>query len=312
MQDGLERLATRIREGAQLAAWRRMDGGSSGLTLELDLRLAGGGAERLVVRRYGERDLRQNPRVAECEFRLLGIAARLGLPVPRPVLKGEPDEDWPTPFVVVERVDGETDFAPTDLHAYLRRLADALSAIHGVDPHKAGLGFLPSQADSMADVLRELPAESSDSLSQRRISDALRTAWPLPSRNQPALLHGDFWPGNVLWKQGEVAAVIDWEDAKIGDPLSDLANARLELLWAFGWDVVSGFTRMYLDAARVDDTGLLYWDLCAALVAASNFGAIAEGWASAPMPGRAVDESELRERHRHFVDDAFARLSRSA
>ena len=312
MRDRLERLATRIREGARLTAWRRMEGGSSALTLELELRLAHGGAESVVVRRYGERDLRQNPRVAECEFRLLGIAARLGLPAPRPVLLGEPDEDWPTPFVVIERVNGEADFAPPDLDEYLRRLADALAAIHGVDPHAAGLGFLPSQADSMAAMLRELPAEAGDSLSQRRISDALQAAWPLPSRNRPALLHGDFWPGNVLWKHCEVAAVIDWEDAKIGDPLSDLANARLELLWAFGWDAMSGFTRMYLDAARVDDTGLIYWDLCAALVAASNFGAIAGGWAPAPLSGRAADESELRERHRQFVDDAFARLSRLA
>ena len=312
MRDRLERLATRIREGAQLTAWRRMEGGSSALTLELELRLVHGGTESVVVRRYGERDLHQNPRVAECEFRLLGIAARLGLPAPRPVLLGEADDDWPTPFVVVERVNGETDFAPTDLDEYLRRLADALAAIHGVDPHAAGLGFLRLQADSMADMLRELSAEAGASLSLRRVSDALRAVWPLPGRNRPALLHGDFWPGNVLWKQGEVAAVIDWEDAKIGDPLSDLANARLELLWAFGWDAMSGFTRMYLDSARVDDTGLLYWDLCAALAAASNFGAIAEGWAPAPVPGRAADESELRERHRQFVDDAFARLSRPA
>ena len=289
-----------------------MEGGSSALTLELELRLAHGGTESVVVRRYGERDLRQNPRVAECEFRLLGIAARLGLPAPRPVLLGEADDDWPTPFVVVERVNGETDFAPTDLDEHLRRLADALAAIHGVDPHAAGLAFLPSQADSMAAMLRELPAEAGASLSLRRVSDALRAAWPLPSRNRPALLHGDFWPGNVLWKHCEVAAVIDWEDAKIGDPLSDLANARLELLWAFGWDAMSGFTRMYMDSARVDDTGLLYWDLCAALAAASNFGGIAGGWAPAPVPGRAADESELRERHRQFVDDAFARLSRPA
>ena len=308
MRDRLERLTTRIHEGAQLTAWRRMAGGSSGLTLEMELCLAHGGAERVVVRRYGERDLRQNPRVAECEFRLLDIAVRLGLPACRPVLLGEPDEDWPTPFVVIERVDGETEFAPADLHVYLQRLADALAAIHGVDPHAAGLGFLPSLADSMAGTLREVSAEAGDPLSQRRISDVLEAAWPLPSRNRPALLHGDFWPGNVLWKQGEVAAVIDWEDAKIGDPLADLANARLELLWAFGRDAMSGFTRMYLDVARVDNTGLLYWDLCAALVTASNFGAIAEGWASVPAPGRAEGESELRERLRWFVDDALARL----
>ena len=285
-----------------------MTGGSSALTLEVELRLADGSSESVVLRRYGERDVRQNPRVAECEFRLLGVASRLRLPVPRPILLGEPDEDWPTPFVVIERVDGEPDFPPHDLDAHLRHLAEALATIHRVDPQAEELGFLPSQADHMAAVLKELSSDADDTLFQRRISGALRAALPFPNRNPPTLLHGDFWPGNVLWKEGELAAVIDWEDAKTGDPLSDLANARLEVLWAFGWEALRDFTRMYLDAARVDDASLLYWDLFAALVAGRNFGAIAEGWASAPMPRRASDDLELRERLRQFANSAFSQL----
>ncbi len=285
-----------------------MTGGSSALTLELKLRLTNGNSESVVLRRYGERDLRRNARVAECEFRLLGLVSRLGLPVPNPILLGEPDDDWTTPFVVVERVNGEPDFAPADLDGHLRRLASALVAIHGVDPQAEGLGFLPSQSDSSASVVKELSRDVDDPLFQRRIVDALSAAWPPPRRNWPTLLHGDFWPGNVLWKDGELSAVIDWEDAKTGDPLSDLANARVEVLWAFGWDAMCDFTRLYLNAARVDDGSLIYWDLFAALVFASNFEGIAEGWTSAPMPGRAVDASELRERIRQFADSALSRL----
>jgi aminoglycoside phosphotransferase (APT) family kinase protein len=39
------------------------------------------------------------------------------------------------------------------------------------------------------------------------------------------LLHGDFWPGNALWRDGALVAILDWEDAAIGDPLADVANA---------------------------------------------------------------------------------------
>jgi aminoglycoside phosphotransferase (APT) family kinase protein len=39
--------------------------------------------------------------------------------------------------------------------------------------------------------------------------------------------------------------VIDWEDAAIGCPLADLANARLELLWAAGGEAMEEFTRRY-------------------------------------------------------------------
>ena len=59
------------------------------------------------------------------------------------------------------------------------------------------------------------------------------------------LLHGDFWPGNILWRYGQLVAVIDWEDAALGDPLADVANSRLEILWAFGIDAMQSFTHYY-------------------------------------------------------------------
>ncbi len=34
----------------------------------------------------------------------------------------------------------------------------------------------------------------------------------------------------MLWKDGQLVAVIDWEDAPLGDPLADVANSRLESL----------------------------------------------------------------------------------
>jgi aminoglycoside/choline kinase family phosphotransferase len=76
------------------------------------------------------------------------------------------------------------------------------------------------------------------------------------------VLHGDFWPGNTLWRDGRLVGVIDWEDAAIGDPLADVANARLELLWAFGADTDEDFTRRYAAAMpAVDLTDLPCWDL---------------------------------------------------
>ena len=39
-----------------------------------------------------------------------------------------------------------------------------------------------------------------------------------------ALCHGDLGRPNVLTRAGEVAALLDWEDALVGDPLFDLAG----------------------------------------------------------------------------------------
>ena len=69
----------------------------------------------------------------------------------------------------------------------------------------------------------------------------LEEVWPLSQQNRSVLLHGDFWPGNILWRDGQIVGVIDWEDAAFGDPLADIANTRLELLWAFGVEAMRQF-----------------------------------------------------------------------
>ena len=86
----------------------------------------------------------------------------------------------------------------------------------------------------------------------------------MSNQNDAVLLHGDFWPGNTLWRQGKVVALIDWEDAAVGDPLADLGNGRLEVLFAFGEDGMNEFTDVYRTAMpELDYADLPRWDLFA-------------------------------------------------
>jgi aminoglycoside phosphotransferase len=44
-------------------------------------------------------------------------------------------------------------------------------------------------------------------------------------RTPPSVVHGDFWPGNLLVEDGAVLGVIDWESARLtGTPAGDLAR----------------------------------------------------------------------------------------
>jgi hypothetical protein len=89
------------------------------------------------------------------------------------------------------------------------------------------------------------------------------------------LLHGDFWPGNLLWRNSLLVAVLDWEDAAIGDPLSDLACARAELACAAGEAVSRRFTDEYLQQTGLDASRLPVWDLyvsTAALMSMDQWG----------------------------------------
>lgn len=69
----------------------------------------------------------------------------------------------------------------------------------------------------------------------------------------PVLLHGDFWPGNVMWRGKTIAAILDWEDAAVGDALSDLACARVELACAAGVDAAEMFTAAYGAVRPIDE-----------------------------------------------------------
>src|SRR5437867_4078487 len=101
-------------------------------------------------------------------------------------------------------------------------------------------------------------------------------AWPRqrritsinPARSSPRPI----WSCNTLWRDGQLVGIIDWEDAAFGDPLADVANGRLEILWAFGIEAMQRFTQQYQFLSSIDFTNLPYWDLCAALRAASKLG----------------------------------------
>ena len=294
--DHLQRLVRQtFPHGTVRRAWR-LTGGVSAEVTAIEVERPDGPPTRLVVRRHGDADRERNPHVARDEFNLLRIAQAHGLAVPEPYHLDESRDLFPTPVLVTEFVEGDTELAPSDLADYVSQAAAQLAKIHGV-PDAPDLSFLPRLGRGFG----ERPAQLDASLDEGRIRDALEAAWPLSGGNEPVLLHGDFWPGNLLWRDGALVAVLDWEDAHVGDPLADLADARLEYLWAFGRDAMREFTDRYRAATTVDFAHLPYWDLCAALRPCSKLS----GWGlDAPI------ERRMRDRHAHFVAQALATLPR--
>ncbi len=230
----LERLVRRIAPGGKLLRSWPLRGGVSAEVTGIEIVAGDGTARKLVVRRHGGRDLAADPLIAEHEFRLLQALNRAGLPVPRPISYDQTRSILPSPFIVVEYIEGEADLAPADVQASVVQMADSLAAIHRVDLSE--LGFLHRE----------------------------ETPETIPLPHPEVLLHGDYWPGNILWREGRLAAVIDWEDARIGDPLHDVANARLELRWALGRDAMRLFTERYGEVAATGFARLPHWDIAVA------------------------------------------------
>ncbi|MEM9159893.1 MAG: phosphotransferase, partial [Verrucomicrobiota bacterium] len=136
---------------------------------------------------------------------------------------------------------------------------------------------------------------------------SLKAIWPIPNLNPLSLVHGDYWPGNVLWKDEQLIAVIDWEETCIDDPLIDLAIARLDVRWVYGKEAMDTFTRLYLRANPIDRTHLHRWDLFAAIRPGDRLAEWAPGY---PQLGRDdITAETMTLERRDFAAEALRRLA---
>jgi aminoglycoside phosphotransferase (APT) family kinase protein len=316
-REQIEAIARRIEPQATLLRAWPLHGGVSAQVLAFEIERPHGEARTLVLRVHGAVDRAQNPHVAEHEYRVLELVHEAGLRVPAPIQFGPSGDVLSLPYLVIEYADGAPAHETADPVSLVPQMAAYLVRLHAIRDAETDLGFLRRMQDGVAASLRHPPDELDEDLQEGRIRETLAAVWPLPQRNTASLLHGDYWPGNVLWKDPRTASdnrgavsssdtwgissVIDWEDAAAGDPLADVANARLELLWAFGDDAMRRFTQHYVSQTDVDTSHLPYWDLYAAL---RPLGGMA-GWGLEDAVLR-----EMRLRHLSFTAHAFESIER--
>jgi aminoglycoside phosphotransferase (APT) family kinase protein len=223
----------------------------------------------LVYRRHLSPDFKAQERsVTAKEFGVLTELHRMGLAVPEPYLCAD-GGDGVGPFLLMEWVDGSTEVAATDLPTALDQMARFLAQLHALEVQSPLLSELEPVEDPRSAIVAHLPSTEAGA----RVSAALATGALAPEMNPNVVLHGDYWPGNVMWQQGRLAAVIDWEDTCLGDPLADLATARVELLCQYGVEAMERFTSGYLDrAGSLPLDSLALWELYVSAAALSSMG----------------------------------------
>lgn len=281
---------------------QRLEGGVSARATRWDVQLSDGSVRRVVLRRPAWGDHTTSVRRASNEERVLRSLNGL-VKVPKVVAV-----DLEGPTLVLDYVEGTPCFASPLSAGAVERLACELATVHRATD-TLELGFLPDREATVEHLLSVEPATFDDDLRERQVRRLLRS-WTPKRLNAPQLLHGDYWPGNVLWKDGEIVAIIDWEESERGDPLADLAVARLDLLWAFGVSVMEHFTRVYFAENPVQRDELPWWDLVAALRPMSHLSQWATAYAPPPISRPDVNESSMRRDHRWFVEQAARCLDR--
>ncbi len=284
------------RLGGRLLDRRPLTGGVSADVQALRIADPDGSPRRVVVRHHRlDGPHAVAPHVTGAECALLTLLAERGFPVPRPLLLDESCALLPGPFVVLPFVDGSTELTPAELPDALIQMAGFLARLHRVDIDLAPPG-LPERLDPMPELLEYLPDDPRLSRARQRLqSDS-------PPPGVRSLLHGDFWAGNLMWRAGRLVAVLDWEDAAIGDPLCDVAGARVELAWKFGAAASAAFVGHYAAATGtpLDDRALARWELYVASAGMAYMG----GWGLEPAL-----EAHMRRSHMACVLDAARRIT---
>jgi aminoglycoside phosphotransferase (APT) family kinase protein len=159
--------------------------------------------------------------------RLMAALHRQGLPVPAVLaMSGEPVVDG-RPFYLVEAVDGERieRVAGTVPDEHLAAAAiDVLKRLQAVPLEATGIGDEPpATLDLEIGRWTWLMDRAPGELTGQAPAVASQLRATMPPEEPPVLVHGDYHYGNMLFREGRVAALLDWEIAELGQPLLDLA-----------------------------------------------------------------------------------------
>jgi aminoglycoside phosphotransferase (APT) family kinase protein len=204
-----------------------ISGGRSNLTY-----LVRGGAARVVVRRPPLGHVLPSAHDMVREFRVTSALSAAGFPVARPLLLCTDSDVIGAPFYVMAHVDGvvlrsPAGVGPATAHRCGALLVDLLARLHAIDPAAVGLadfgrpdGFLHRQVRRWhrqweGSRTRELPLL--EAVTERLLAG-------VPESPPPAIVHGDYRLDNVMFTpdMARIAAVMDWEMATLGDPLTDV------------------------------------------------------------------------------------------
>lgn len=203
---------------------------------------------------------------AHLEFTLLNALYKAGLQVPEPVLWDDSAQVLSQPFLVTTMMSGTDEVQAEPKIHHIDTMAIELARIHTLSTK--GLPDLPERRDPLPELLDYVPPDPKWQPLLQYLAGLDDTGYS----GEDCLLHGDFWPGNLLWQSGKISAILDWEDAAIGDPLSDVACTCLELRYLYGQKGMTRFADQYAQHLTIDRKRLALWQIYVAAAAQKYMG----------------------------------------
>ena len=266
--------------GAQVQAINRLTGGVSADVFRVDINQPGGGKKAIVLRAMGQSGLD-----SELEYSLLSSLYQAGRPVPEPLHLDISKTYLDKPYLLMSFVEGTSKLPDHNTEQHIATMARALADVHNTPA--SSLPELPLRLDPVTDLVSFLPIGTE----WTALRDCCTSLKPAPFTGKSVLLHGDFWFQNLIWQGDRIVAILDWEDAAFGDPVSDLACALLELRYVYDDALVDHFLDAYVHQYDVDLSRLALWQVYVA-AAAQHFMA---QWGLDPSREAHIRRTALRQ-----------------
>jgi aminoglycoside phosphotransferase (APT) family kinase protein len=296
--ESLQAVLEIIEPGSTFVAIHSLEGDFSNSTHLVDGLSPDGAQFQVVTRRYaifGDYDRGEK---ARREFKTLQLLKRHGLPAPDPLYLDDAGAILGSPGIVTRYAPGQLVMAPPYPAQWAETLAKTLARIHQVPLGDAEASFLLDGNSeilwfmkSLAQMPPYISAHPKGSLLWSAVVDYL----PNLVKVAPALVHIDYWSGNILWDNGAVSAVVDWEEAAQGDPGIDVAYCRMDMILCGLSEAADTFLATYEQAMGRPVANLGFWELAAAVRPMFT----PDGW---------ISEPPAVERFADFVDAGIQRM----
>jgi aminoglycoside phosphotransferase (APT) family kinase protein len=235
---------------------------------------------------------------ARREFKTLELLSTHGIPVPELLYLDDSGAMLGSPGIVTRYLPGRLVMSQPYPAHWAEALAKTLADIHRIpinasdtsfllDGNSEVIWFLKSR-DSMPEYIRAHPMGNA-------LWNTMLDYLPKLVRVEPALVHIDYWAGNILWDEGKISAVVDWEEAARGDPGIDVAYCRMDMILCGMNEVADAFLAAYEKKMNRSVPNLGFWELAAAVRPMFN----PDGW---------ITGSPAAERFAEYVDAAIQRI----
>lgn len=183
------------------------------------------------------------------EYRWLPqLAPYLPLAIPIPLFKGLPDKNYPWSWYIYNWIEGKhaTTKNTNNLHQSAIDLGNFIVALQKINTTNAPISKRGCALNTIDDEFCTSLGLLNNVIDVSKAKKIWKRCLNIPSWSQaPAWIHGDLHPGNLLFNNGKLNAVIDFGIMGIGDPACDMMVA---------WTLFCADTRnTFRSTVNVDD-----------------------------------------------------------